>query len=136
MLYDDNFVISLPQENVFAAILKALNVLPRSEEGEFTNVTTDEIFEARALVLALGELKNVPLTNKVLVILIGARPLTRIWQRQFWSPLETFVFNNYTVKKVKKKREILLPCLDRHLILDYRMLIQKEYRFLLTSCAT
>jgi hypothetical protein len=79
MLYDDNFVISLPQENVFAAILKALNVLPRSEEGEFTNVTTDEIFEARALVLALGELKNVPLTNKVLVILIGARPLTRIW---------------------------------------------------------
>jgi hypothetical protein len=26
MLYDDDFVISLPQENVFAAILKALNV--------------------------------------------------------------------------------------------------------------
>jgi hypothetical protein len=58
MLYDDNFVVSLPQENVFEAIVKALEVFSQDEEGYFRNLTADDVFEARALVLALAELHN------------------------------------------------------------------------------
>ena len=65
MLYDDNFVMSLPQENGFEAILKALHVLFRHDEGELSSITPEDIFESRALVLALVELHNLRFPQEV-----------------------------------------------------------------------
>lgn len=57
MLYDDNFVISLPQDNLYEAVLKVLNLLFEREES--FGITPADIIEARSLVLALSELQNI-----------------------------------------------------------------------------